>query len=112
MCDWTLCRCNKQLQLLRVLLQTFLNSFQQAQKAIVHAAAGAAEAAKHNMQEAYQKAVKLSLDIKLQVLQFTSTFEFMNCVLLVCLFSVLDVNNYYLFLTWFILHPILLLLFW
>ncbi|XP_021940255.1 vacuolar protein sorting-associated protein 13 isoform X3 [Zootermopsis nevadensis] len=47
-------------------LLNFLNSFQRAQKAIVNAAAGAAEAAKHNMQEAYEKAVKLSLDIKLQ----------------------------------------------
>jgi uncharacterized membrane protein YoaT (DUF817 family) len=37
----------------------------------VDAAAGAAEAAKQNMQEAYQKAVKLSLNIKLQVLYFT-----------------------------------------
>lgn len=37
----------------------------------MNAAAGAAEAAKHNMQEAYEKAVKLSLDIKLQVLDFT-----------------------------------------
>lgn len=35
------------------------------------AAAGAAEAAKQNMQEAYEKAVKLSLDIKLQVPVFT-----------------------------------------
>jgi hypothetical protein len=34
------------------------------------AAAGAAEAAKQNMQEAYEKAVKLSLDIKLQVTYF------------------------------------------
>ncbi|KAJ4449971.1 hypothetical protein ANN_01378 [Periplaneta americana] len=47
-------------------LLKFLNSFQQAQKAIVDAAAGAAEAAKQNMQEAYEKAAKLSLDIKLQ----------------------------------------------
>jgi hypothetical protein len=47
------------------------------------AAAGAAEAAKHNMQEAYQKAVKLSLDIKLQVTQFTHTFKFMKYILLV-----------------------------
>jgi hypothetical protein len=52
----------------------------------VDAAAGAAEAAKQNMQEAYQKAVKLSLDVKLQVQHFT--FEFMNRVLLVCLFFI------------------------
>jgi hypothetical protein len=61
-----------------------LNSFQQAQQAIMDAAAGAAEAAKHNMQEAYQKAVKLSLNIKLQVQQFT--FVFRKCIFLVCLF--------------------------
>jgi len=36
----------------------------------MNAAAGAAEAAKQNMQEAYEKAVKLSLDIKLQVPYF------------------------------------------
>jgi hypothetical protein len=37
----------------------------------VNAAAGAAEAAKQNVQEAYEKAVKLSVDIKLQVPYFT-----------------------------------------
>jgi hypothetical protein len=37
----------------------------------VHAAAGAAEVAKQNMQAAYEKAVKLSLNIKLQVPYFT-----------------------------------------
>ncbi|KAJ9578225.1 hypothetical protein L9F63_005555, partial [Diploptera punctata] len=44
----------------------FLNSFQQAQQAIMNVAADAAEAAKQNMQEAYAKAVKLSLNIKLK----------------------------------------------
>ncbi|PSN37570.1 hypothetical protein C0J52_12647 [Blattella germanica] len=44
----------------------FINSFEIARQAIMNAAAGAAEAAKQNVQEAYTKAVKLSLDVKLQ----------------------------------------------
>ncbi|XP_049842368.1 LOW QUALITY PROTEIN: intermembrane lipid transfer protein Vps13-like [Schistocerca gregaria] len=44
----------------------FLSSFQQAQQSIIDAAHDAAEAAKQNVQQAYTKAVRISLDIDLQ----------------------------------------------
>lgn len=74
-------------------LLKFLNSFQQAQKAIMNAAAGAAEAAKQNMQEAYEKAVKLSLNIKLQAPVIIIPVNSKSCDVLIMDFGNLTMYN-------------------
>nr|CAD7433011.1 unnamed protein product [Timema monikensis] len=47
-------------------LMTFLDAFQQAQDAIIVAAAGAAEVAKQNVQDMYAKAVKMTLNVRIK----------------------------------------------
>ena len=50
-----------------IFCQDFLGNFQTAQETIVQASQAAAEVAKQNMQEAYDNATRIELDIELQV---------------------------------------------
>nr|CAD7454577.1 unnamed protein product [Timema tahoe] len=52
-------------------LMTFLDAFQQAQDAIIVAAAGAAEVAKQNVQDMYAKAVKMTLNVRIKYVGLT-----------------------------------------
>ncbi|XP_071444778.1 intermembrane lipid transfer protein Vps13 isoform X2 [Hetaerina americana] len=47
-------------------LMSFINNFQSTKEAIVQASANAAEAAKQNMKEAYNQAMRISLDVKVE----------------------------------------------